>query len=101
MWIALGIIGFVLVSLAIVAGGVIWRFMRLYGLRFSEAFLYTLNVALTRFFWRTSVDGSIRLAPGQGAVFVSNHRTSIDPLFLQRLIPRAIHYLVARDRAHA
>jgi 1-acyl-sn-glycerol-3-phosphate acyltransferase len=68
-----------------------------YRLRFSEALLYALDVALTRWLWRATVEGSIELSPGQGAIFVSNHSSSIDPLFLQMLIPRAIHYLVARE----
>jgi 1-acyl-sn-glycerol-3-phosphate acyltransferase len=73
------------------------RFMWLYRLRFSEALLYFLDVVLTRVLWRTSVEGAIELQPGQGAVFVANHRSSIDPLYLQQLVPRAIHYLIARE----
>jgi 1-acyl-sn-glycerol-3-phosphate acyltransferase len=93
----LGITLAVLVVLLVVAGIVIGRLMMRYRLRFSEAFLYALNVTLTRFLWRATVEGSIDLSPGQGAIFVSNHQSSIDPLFLQMLIPRAIHYLVARE----
>ncbi len=93
----LGIVLSLLLLLAVVAAAVIVRFMWRYGLPFSKALLYFLNVALARFLWRTKVEGSIDLAPGQGAVFVSNHRSSIDTLFLQQLIPRAIHYLIARE----
>ena len=93
----LGIALAVLIALFAVFGIVIGRLMIRYRLRFSEALLYALDVALTRFLWRASVEGSIELSPGQGAIFVSNHRSSIDPLFLQMLIPRAIHYLVARE----
>jgi 1-acyl-sn-glycerol-3-phosphate acyltransferase len=93
----LGITLAVLVVLFAAAGIVIGRFMIRYRLRFSEALLYALDVALTRFLWRTTVEGAIEVSPGQGAIFVSNHRSSIDPLYLQMLIPRAIHYLVARE----
>ena len=93
----LGILLAVPSALVVVAGAVIVRFMWRYGLPFSKALLYFLNVTLTRFLWRTRVEGSIDLLPGQGAVFVSNHRSSIDTLFLQQLIPRAIHYLIARE----
>jgi 1-acyl-sn-glycerol-3-phosphate acyltransferase len=92
-----GIIALVLLLLLAVAFTTILRFMWRYRLRFSEALLYFLNVTLTRFLWRTKVEGTIDLAAGQGGVFVSNHRSSIDPLFLQQLIPRAMHYLVARE----
>ena len=93
----LGIALAVLVVLLVGAGIVIGRLMVRHRLRFSEAFLYVLNVTLTRCLWRATVEGSIDLSPGQGAIFVSNHSSSIDPLFLQMLIPRAIHYLVARE----
>ena len=93
----LGISLAVLVSLLVVAGAMILRFMWRYSLPFSKALLYFLIVTLTRLLWRTTVEGSIKLTPGQGAVFVSNHKSSIDTLFLQRLIPRAIHYLIARE----
>jgi 1-acyl-sn-glycerol-3-phosphate acyltransferase len=93
----LGIALVVLVVLLAAAAIVIGRLMVRYRLRFSEALLYALDVALTRWLWRTTVEGSIELSPGQGAIFVSNHSSSIDPLFLQMLIPRAIHYLVARE----
>ena len=97
MRVFLGILFALSLTLAVVAGAVIVRFMWRYGLPFSKALLYFLNVTLTRFLWRTTVKGSIDLSPGQGAVFVSNHRSSIDTLFLQQLIPRAIHYLIARE----
>jgi 1-acyl-sn-glycerol-3-phosphate acyltransferase len=93
----LGIALTVLVVLFAVAGILIGRLMIRYRLRFSEALLYALDVVLTRCLWRTTVEGSIELSPGRGAIFVSNHSSSIDPLFLQMLIPRAIHYLVARE----
>jgi 1-acyl-sn-glycerol-3-phosphate acyltransferase len=93
----LGISLAVLLSLVVLAGAVIVWFMWRYSLPFSKALLYFLNVTLTRFLWRTTVQGSIELTPGQGAVIISNHRSSIDTLFLQQLIPRAIHYLIARE----
>jgi 1-acyl-sn-glycerol-3-phosphate acyltransferase len=93
----LGIALSIISVLAVAAGAVIGCFMWRYRLRFSQALLYALDVALTRYLWRTTVEGSIELAAGQGAIFVSNHRSSIDPLYLQMLIPRAIHYLVARE----
>jgi 1-acyl-sn-glycerol-3-phosphate acyltransferase len=92
-----GILIVVFLALVVVAGGMIVRFMWRYGLTLAEAFLYLLNFTLTRTLWRTTVEGSIDLPPGRGAVFVSNHRSSIDTLFLQQMIPRAIHYLIARE----
>ena len=101
MGLAIGITVGVFCMPLIMAGAVIFWHMWRYRLRLSEAFLYFLILALTRFFWRTSVEGAIELAPGQGAVFVGNHRSSIDPLFLQMLVPRHIHFMVAREYTSA
>jgi 1-acyl-sn-glycerol-3-phosphate acyltransferase len=85
------------VAMILFSGAAIVRYMWLYRMPFSQAMLYFLDVVLTRILWRTTVEGSIDLEPGQGAVFVANHKSSIDPLYLQQLIPRPIHYLVARE----
>jgi 1-acyl-sn-glycerol-3-phosphate acyltransferase len=95
-----GIVAFSVVAivlLALVVAAVVWHFLRRYRLSLAEAGLYFLNVLLARILWGTRVDGTIDLQPGQGAIFVCNHRSSIDPLFLQMLIPRAIHFLVAKE----
>jgi len=89
-----------LVILAAIAA-VVWRFVRLYRLTISEAVLWFLNITFTRVLWRARVEGAIDLAPGQGAVFVCNHRSSIDPLFLQMLIPKAMHWMVAKEYVEA
>jgi 1-acyl-sn-glycerol-3-phosphate acyltransferase len=81
----------------LVAGAIVLVFMWRYRLSLSEAFLYFLLITLTRYLWRATVEGEINLSPGQGAVFVCNHRSSIDPLFLQMLVPRHIHFMVARE----
>jgi 1-acyl-sn-glycerol-3-phosphate acyltransferase len=97
MGLAVGItIGVFCVPL-IIAGAVIFWHMWRYRLRLSEATFYFLILVLTRYFWRASVEGKIELAAGQGAVFVGNHRSPIDPFFLQMLVPRHIHFMVARE----
>jgi 1-acyl-sn-glycerol-3-phosphate acyltransferase len=91
----------VLLALALAVFAVIWHYVRTYGLTFAEAFLYFLNVLLTRTLWRTTVEGEIKLNPGQGAVFVANHKSPIDPLYLQMLIPRAMHWMIAKEYVEA
>ncbi len=59
--------------------------------------LYFLNNWLTRVLWRTEVRGRVQLPPGCGAILIGNHRSSIDPLFVQALIPRPVHWMIARE----
>jgi 1-acyl-sn-glycerol-3-phosphate acyltransferase len=51
---------------------------------------------LARLLWRATVP-PFPLTPGQGAVIVCNHRSSIDPFFLQLTAGRTIHWMVARE----
>ncbi len=51
---------------------------------------------LTRILWRAQVP-PWPLPPGQGAVLVANHRSSIDPFFVQIQAPRPMHWMVARE----
>jgi 1-acyl-sn-glycerol-3-phosphate acyltransferase len=48
----------------------------------------------TRFWWRTRLPTNFPL-PETGAVLICNHRSSIDPIFLQVLCRRVMHWLVA------
>jgi 1-acyl-sn-glycerol-3-phosphate acyltransferase len=57
-------------------------------------FLATL---LTRFLWSVRGPRRLPLPPGQGAMIVSNHRSSIDPFFIQTVADRPTHWMVARE----
>lgn len=59
------------------------------------AFLFWAML-LTRILWRVQVP-PWPLPPGQGAVLVANHRSSIDPFFVQIQAPRPMHWMVARE----
>jgi 1-acyl-sn-glycerol-3-phosphate acyltransferase len=63
----------------------------------GQAWLMALNFAYTRLMWRTTSTGRLELAPQQGAVIVCNHRCSLDPAFIQMLLPRMAHWMVARE----
>jgi 1-acyl-sn-glycerol-3-phosphate acyltransferase len=63
----------------------------------SQTLLSGLNCLLTRLLWRTRVLGGLDLKPGQGAVIVCNHRSSIDPTFIALGIPRLMHWMVAKE----
>src|SRR4051812_37039369 len=55
------------------------------------------NRLLTSLLWRTAAPRDVPLPPGRGGVIVCNHRSSVDPFFLQRSTQRPIHWLVARE----
>ena len=52
---------------------------------------------LVRFLWRAKQPARLPLAPGQGAVIICNHRSSVDPFFIQTLADWPLHFMVARE----
>jgi 1-acyl-sn-glycerol-3-phosphate acyltransferase len=52
---------------------------------------------LCKFLWRARWLNEPPLAKGQGGVIVCNHRSSVDPFFIQTATGRKIHWLVARE----
>ena len=62
-----------------------------------QGLLYLLAVALVKVRWRASWEGALPLTDGQGAVIVLNHRSSVDPFFVQTTTLRKIRWLVARE----
>jgi len=63
----------------------------------AQSFLYAINYVLTRVLWRASVQGRFPIPDGQGAVILCNHRCPLDPSFIVLIVPRAVHWLVARE----
>lgn len=52
---------------------------------------------LCKFLWRTHWANPLPLPPGQGGIIVCNHRSSVDPFFVQTSTTRKIHWMVARE----
>jgi 1-acyl-sn-glycerol-3-phosphate acyltransferase len=82
----------------VIVGFAIWRGPASHA-RMSpiQRLLWGLAYLLVKFRWRTQWLGTLPLAEGQGAVIVSNHRSSVDPFFIQTATGRKIHWLVARE----
>lgn len=58
--------------------------------------LYYYNRALVRFLWRAELPERLPLPPDQGAVIICNHRSSVDPCFIQAVAGlRMIHWMIA------
>jgi len=62
-----------------------------------QCLLWAGAYLLCKFWWRTRWINQLRLADGQGGVIVCNHRSSVDPFFIQTATGRKIHWLVARE----
>ena len=52
---------------------------------------------LTHFLWRTTYTNPVPESAYRGVIFVCNHRSGIDPFFLQVLCKRPIRWMVAKE----
>jgi 1-acyl-sn-glycerol-3-phosphate acyltransferase len=59
--------------------------------------LFFIDLLMTRVLWRTEVVGRFNLPPGHGAVIIANHRSSVDPCFIQIAQDRVVHWFVAKE----
>lgn len=88
-------IGFlVLVAIVPAIGFVVWS--RKSPFDPFRAFWYLLSIFLARVLWRAKV-APMPLLPDQGAVIVSNHRSSVDPFFIELGSNRHVHWMVAGE----
>jgi 1-acyl-sn-glycerol-3-phosphate acyltransferase len=85
-----------LVALAAVAFILWWRRSNL---SFCQTLLWIVNFLIARLVWRTHVEG--QLPTDRGAVIVANHRSSVDPSFLQVCTRRVVYWMVAREYCEA
>jgi 1-acyl-sn-glycerol-3-phosphate acyltransferase len=78
---------------------VAWSAVRLrhLGYSFAQTPFFAWNLLMTRVVWRAEIVGSIPVEPGQGAVFVCNHRGSLDPSFVALAAGRLVHWMIAKE----
>ncbi|MCH2123264.1 MAG: 1-acyl-sn-glycerol-3-phosphate acyltransferase [Pirellulaceae bacterium] len=84
----------VIVLLVVVRYWVAWRRTHY---TFSLFTLILIVRCLTFWRWRNVSTSPFPLVPGQGAVIVANHRSSVDPYFIQLKLNRPVHWMVARE----
>jgi 1-acyl-sn-glycerol-3-phosphate acyltransferase len=58
---------------------------------------WSIACLLVRLQWRCKLPSRLPLGPDDGAVIVANHRSSIDPFFIQILFDRPVHWFVAKE----
>lgn len=76
---------------------VLYRRLKVVSLRPIQTFFWWLNYFVVRIWWRLRILGKGRLPERSGAVIVANHRSSVDPCFIEVLVPRVVHWMVARE----
>jgi 1-acyl-sn-glycerol-3-phosphate acyltransferase len=62
-----------------------------------QCFLWAGAYLLCKFLWRTRWFNAPQLPAGIGGIIVCNHRSSVDPFFVQSATGRKIHWMVARE----
>jgi 1-acyl-sn-glycerol-3-phosphate acyltransferase len=62
-----------------------------------QCLLWSVAYLLCKLLWRTQWPGWLALTEGRGAVIVCNHRSSVDPFFVQTGTGRKVHWMVARE----
>ena len=67
-------------------------------LKFLQTLLWLPAAMFTAFLWRARLYGRLP-EQGQGAILISNHRSSVDPFFLQMASRRPIGWMIAREFA--
>lgn len=85
----------VLLAVAFVATAV--TFYRRMRYTWAQAPFYLVYLIYSRIVWRATISRPLPLEPGQGAVVVSNHVSSIDPFFIQLGTDEVVHWMVARE----
>jgi 1-acyl-sn-glycerol-3-phosphate acyltransferase len=62
-----------------------------------QCLLWGVAYLLCKFLWRARWHNRLPLRDDQGAVIVCNHRSSVDPFFIQMATGRKVHWMVARE----
>jgi 1-acyl-sn-glycerol-3-phosphate acyltransferase len=62
-----------------------------------QCVLWGVAYLLVKCLWRARWSGPLPIPEGQGAIIVCNHRSSVDPFFIQTATGRPTHWMVARE----
>jgi len=68
-------------------------------LTLGQTLLWSANYLIAKLLWDTRVEGD--LPRDGGAIIVANHRSSVDPSFIQIAIRRVVYWMVAREYCEA
>ena len=62
-----------------------------------QRILLFLDWLLVKFLWRAELPPRLPLPEGQGALVICNHRSSVDPFYIQLMANRPVHWMVASE----
>ena len=86
-----------LTLLVLAAAYYLWQMVRRSPYSMWENVLYTPTYLFGRLLWRVRFTNSPPAAMLHGAILVANHRSSVDPFFVQLSAGRRVHWMVARE----
>jgi 1-acyl-sn-glycerol-3-phosphate acyltransferase len=66
-------------------------------LSFPQYCLSCFCNSLTKLLWRVEIEDELPVPPGQGVMLIANHRSSVDPFFVQVAAHRVLHWMIARE----
>jgi 1-acyl-sn-glycerol-3-phosphate acyltransferase len=66
-------------------------------LTFPQGVLWIIALLFVRLLWRAHLPRHMPAGSEKGAVVICNHRSSVDPFFLQVCCDRPMHWMVARE----
>jgi len=67
------------------------------GYSFTQYVLFRAVRLMVLWQWRATLPEKLTFDPSKGAVIICNHRSSIDPFFIQVLLDRPARWMVARE----
>lgn len=83
--------------LVLAAAFYLWHMIRQSPYSMWENVLYLPTYLWGRLMWRVKFTNSPPAAMSGGAILVANHRSSVDPFFVQLSAGRRVHWMVARE----
>ena len=90
-------VGVLLALLLLVAAGAVIYVARHSDYTVVQSALWLIAKVLVRTLWRTRVENRLPRLDGCGGVVICNHRSSVDPFFVQTSVYRVIHWMVAKE----
>ena len=90
-------IAFLLLLVAGCLGYLAWLLLRPGAYSPVQRVLLFLDWLVVKFLWRAELPPRLPIAEGQGVVLICNHRSSVDPFFLQLICGKPSHWMVARE----
>ena len=93
-----GLVSLLLVIVALTFAG--WGVRLIFRRPYSpvEWLLFYTAYLMARLLWRTTVSRPLSIGYYQGAIIVTNHRSSVDPFFIQLAVGvRRVHWMVAKE----